>query len=249
MTTNEPKRKGRPPKKVLHPIFAQLAEFTLDDYWKQALLSCSLGKFPRYVSYVDDLLTHRKGRIIITSLLLDSTMDQPINYTEVTTFFRGLGMASVIDNEINQQRVIDKQTAIEEPVYKNWKDIKKQQVKDNLLQSFMTNLYETLKLSNKEYRLLQASITIALLFKYLNCQTVIIENGIISKLVGLEIKEDEQGKRTFSFPYLTDEVSSDNLTPLIRETIDVVDQSKYIAVLWEKYANEVIRKNKWYDAL
>jgi hypothetical protein len=248
VSTSEPKRKGRPPRKVQHPVFITLSEFTLDDYWKQILLSCSLGKFPRYVSYKDDLLTHRRGRAS-TSIPLLIINTQAVDFKRVIDFFRSIGLCSLLDNELNQKRVNDKQKALQVQKYETWKDIKRQGIKDIILQTYINELHESLNLTMKEYRFLQATISIAMLFKYINTTTVVMKDNKIIDLIGLKIEGDERGKRKFSFPYSLCDNTSSSPSPLVREDVEPPDQSKSLAVAWTKYLEDLRRKHEFYQAL
>lgn len=248
VNSTEPKRKGRPPKKVQHPLFARLSEFTLDDYWKEILRSCSLGKFPRYVSYKTDQLIHRRGRAA-TSITLTQEMDQAEHFKLVINFFRGIGLCSLLDNEDNKRRVDEKQKVIQAQRYETWKEIKRQQVKDILITNHIDDLCEQYNLTPKEYRLLQATVSIASLFKYISPTTVLMKEGKITEIIGFAVEGEDRGKRRFSFPYNVSDSGSVSPSPMIRDDVEVSDQSKTLATAWTKYLDDMKRKQTFYQSL
>jgi len=238
---SEPKRKGRPPKKVQYHIFQALSGYTLDDYWKQLLLACSMGKFPRYVSYKDDLLTHRRGRAS-SSIPLGTGHDQTVDFKRVIDFFRSLGLSSLQDNEAARRVVDDKQKTLTAQVYNSWKDIKRPQIKEILLGDFVQTLSETLNLTSREHEYLQAQMALAQLFKSINAQTVVMTEGKISEIIGLQVEDDERGKRKFSFhrpSVLASATSSPG--PLVREELESVDLSQDLQNDWVQYCDNLRR--------
>ena len=247
--SNEPKRKGRPPKKVQYQVFQVLSGYTLDDYWKQLLLACSMGKFPRYVTYKDDLLIHRRGRAC-SSIPLGLAHDQTIDFKRVLDFFRSLGLSSLQDNEAARRIVDDKQKTLTAQVYNSWKDIKRPQLKEILLGDFVQNLSERLNLTSREHEYLQAQVAIAQLFKAINAQTVVMDDGKISEITGLQIEGDERGKRKFSF-YRPSVVASATVSPglLTREDNEVPDLSNDLQSDWLQYCDNLRRVASFIEQL
>jgi len=240
--------KGRPPKKVQHAVFIKLADYTLDDYWKQILMDCSIAKFPRYVSYKDDLLVYRRGRSA-SSVALYPNDTGAVDFKRIIDFFRGIGLCSVTDNEINQRRLDDQQKVLQAQKYEVWKDVKKQAQKDTMLQNYINELHERLNLTMKEYQILQSTVSIAVLFKYINASTVVLKDNKISEVVGLLVIGEERGSRTFSFPYSLNNSSSSSPAQSIREDAEPIDQTKTLGVLWIKYLEDLKKKIEWYKSL
>jgi hypothetical protein len=245
VASTEPKRKGRPPKKVQYQVFQVLSGYTLDDYWKQLLLSCSMGKFPRYVTYKDDLLIHRRGRVC-SSIPLGNNHDQTTDFKRVIDFFRSLGWSSLQDNEAARRIVDDKQRSLQAQMYSCWKDIKRPQIKELLLGDFVQMLSETLNLTTREYEYLQAQVAIAQLFKAINAQTVVMANGKISEITGLQVEGEERGKRKFSFHRNSSLVSATvSPGPLVREEVENLDQTKNLQNDWLAYCDNLRRINNF----
>jgi hypothetical protein len=238
---SEPKRKGRPPKKVQYNVFQTLSGYTLDDYWKQLLLACSMGKFPRYVTYKDDLLIHRRGRAC-SSIPLSSINDRTTDFKRVLDFFRTLGLSSLQDNEAARRLVDDKQKTLTAQVYHNWKDVKRPQLREVLVGDFIQSFSERLDLTSREHEYLQAQMAIAQLFKAINVQTVVMAEGKISDIVGLQVEGEERGKRRFSFlrpSALTSSTSSPGA--LMREELEAVDLSQDLRSNWTQYCDNLRR--------
>lgn len=242
------KKKGRPPKRVQYQVFLDLSQHTEDDYWKQLLVSASVGKFPRHITYKDERLVYRRAKVV-SELSVSSDANTLEDFNRVVGFCKSLGFSSVLEDELNQQRADEQQRLQQMCTYDSWKDVKRQQTKTILLQSFIDQLCQEHNLSTREYQLLQSTISLASLFKYISANTVKMKDGKISELVGLQINGVVRGKRSFSLPIVTGSGFDSASPALTFRDEEVVDQTKLLATNWRKYCEDLHRRELFYRSL
>lgn len=211
-------------------------------------MECSIAKFPRYVSYKDDLLTYRRGRSASSVALYAIDTGTP-DFKRIMDFFRDIGLSSVVDNELIQKKLDDQQKTSQALIYDVWKDVKRQAIKDAMIQTYINELHESLNLTMREYQVLQATVSIAILFKYINGTTIVLKDNKISELTGLVIGKEDRGLRTFSFPYSTSDSASSSPALSIREDAEPADLTKTLSSLWLKYLDDLKRKAEFYRNL
>ncbi len=191
---------------------------------------------PEYVTYKDDTLILRKGKVV-DSCLIPSNIEDGEKFKLVVAFLRKfVGLSSSEDNILNKKKIADKQKDIKKLEYNCWKDIKKVNIKDTLLHLYMQDLSVRYNLTNKEYQLLQANLTIATLFKYIDNNTVIMANNKIDSIVDFDIVGDERGNRTFTFPVKNVTTKS---THSKCEDDSCADNSKDLTSAWGKYLEDI----------
>lgn len=231
-------------EKIVHPVFHALAEHTDDDYWRQLLLACGHGKFPKYVVYRDNLLTYRKGRAPVVVALGDA-MTEPADLHRILEFFRSIGLISARDNEENQRRVDERQLQLQQQEYASWQDIRRPQVKEALLRSWMDDCRSTYNLTSQEYGRLRSALAFATLFRYITPQTVILEHGRISQIKGLQVIGDTPGQRRFAFPYDMEAPAATPSGDAIQDA-DVREPRLAVHAAWQKYLVELERRHRHY---
>lgn len=251
MTDTTDKKKGRLPKKVVYPIFERLAQSCDADYWKQVLDLCSKSKFPKGCSFKEGKLIYRKGKNI--SLIdIDEEIPDDQNLEMIIKFFRHTGVCDY--NQI--QSVEETPTPIKEEVYNSWKEVKKKQVKENLLNLYVQKLTKELNLKPREVSLLESKISLANLFKYITYSTVIMENGRIKDIIGFRPVTDERGFRDFVFPETaapkTRNSSTKSATPSTPFTPSLnkrLDPIKSIEGVWNACVAELHKRQLYYDSI
>lgn len=186
--TETPVSKTKKPKKLLkpiiNPIFEQLANLTEDNFWKTIFLDCSRGRFPRGFTFKNNLLKFKKGNkmtcLEITSNLVET-------FTSYMNFFQSAGgIMSKEDREkikkMEEERILEQ---IEKETDKNWKDIKKENLKEALLNEFIKEICEDLNFNEQEKIELTTTIKKGIILKCFNNDNIIMEDGKISEIEGL----------------------------------------------------------------
>lgn len=186
--TETPVSKTKKPKKllkpVINPIFEQLANLTEDNFWKTIFLDCSRGRFPRGFTFKNNLLKFKKGNkmtcLEITSNLVET-------FTSCMNFFQSAGgIMSKEDREkikkMEEERILEQ---IEKDTDKNWKDIKKENLKEALLNEFIKEICEDLNFNEQEKIELTTTIKKGIILKCFNNDNIIMEDGKIFEIEGL----------------------------------------------------------------
>lgn len=169
------KRKGRR-KDVKHPIFENISKLTDEEFWKDLLMDCCFGKFPKGFDYKDGELVHKR---ILKLPLSDDNYEALI---QAKDFFRvNGGIKSPYDAEIER---------LEEEQYKKdaltvdsvqWKDIRCLKMKEILLMRYISKLHHDFEKKNICYD----RIKNAFILGTLTNKDVLFENGEIKTIYGL----------------------------------------------------------------
>lgn len=242
-------KKTKVPKKIVHSIFKKMSEQTNNDFWKQIFEQCSIGKFPKNTSYKDSKLVFRKGKQI-SMMDFDENVDIEEAIELALKFFKHSGLINTSneENQLNDKNVDD----MEIEIYNSWKDVKKKNVKENLLSSYMLKLKRKLNLTPKEFSLLESKISLANLFKYINYSTVIMECGKIKEILGFNVITDSRGNRDFFFPETASNknkmIYEEPQTPCIQPVSKNTDIKSHDNN-WIKMLSELHRRQVYYDSI
>jgi len=236
------KEKGKGKGKDKWPLFEKLAQYTTDEYWHNLLLNCALGKFPRSIFYNGESLSYRRAKVNKSILLEQDGIE---DYTRLITFFRGVGFSSGLDNQVNQERIEERQKDRQERCFNSWKEVKLPTLKEQFIQNYSTDLAERLNLTTKEYRHLLATLALASLFKKITTETVQMKEGKIEQITCIEVIGEQRGTRTFELIGLEEETGSSSLA----EEALTPDQGKLYLEAWRKYLEDLERKQAFYQSL
>jgi hypothetical protein len=236
-----PKKRKKMLKPVVNPIFEQLANLTEDVFWKTIFLDCSRCKFPRGFTFKNNVLTFKKGNKM-TCLELTSNLAE--SFTSCINFFQSAGgIMSKKDREkirkLEEERILEQ---IESDLDKNWKDIKKENLKEVLLNEFIKEISEKLNFNEKEKNELSTTIKKGIILKYFNNDNIIMEDGKIIEIEGL-IYDDEKRQHDIHEDCISKKIRkpSDLGIEKIKKTKNVV---KFID-MWTKYLDNLeAKRNK-----
>lgn len=209
-TVSTPKKRKKTLKPIVNPIFEKLANLTDDIFWKTTFLDCARGKLPRGFTFKNNLLTFKKGNRMTC---LELTSNLPESFTSTMNFFQSAaGIMSSQDRKKirkkEEERILEQ---IEKDLDKNWKDIRKENLKEVLLNEFITEICERLNFDENEKRELITTIKKGIMLKCFNNDNIIMEDGKIVEIDGLiydekkrqyEIDDDYIVKRNRKFSSL-----------------------------------------------
>lgn len=172
--TNVPKKTKEPT--IKHPLFAQCAEMTGDEYWQHIFTQASHNKLPENFSVCGRFLMYRhKGKY----RKLELPSDPHDAFVKCKSFFRDtICMMSTLDRKVEAQESSSLNDSFKAPTC--WKDIKNKNRKNVLLQEYINTVTIALGLSINEKKQLQTVI---------NCgvQTGLFSNTHIILVEGLSI--------------------------------------------------------------
>ena len=169
----------------LFPIFLECKEWTLDPYWQEIFIQCSMGKFPRGLRMVKDgslVVFSGKTREIVS--LEGETLD--IFKTMIKIFKEKLGLVSDRDIQKQKKEVLELKKKLKEGCGGTWKQIKPKQIRNVLLLNFVINCQKKYNLPQKITDQLASYIRLGFIFKTITSDDINYSDGIIHSINGLK---------------------------------------------------------------
>ena len=204
-------------KKIVYPIFLECCQYTNSIFWENIFENLAYGKAP-YGSYISEnvLCCSYKQKEFNYKI---EKKDSETVYKEVFSLLtNSLGIFSQqekVENDIKNSR-------------KNWNDIKKN-VKELLIELYVSRMRNKYSLSIKQARHLLSSILIAIVFKAITVNDIDYSNGRINKIDGINFMRKQV--------IITRNLWDMNLS----FTSSIFVDKKFMANNWEKYL-ESLRK-------
>lgn len=184
-------------KNFLFPIFLECKEWTLDPFWQEIFVQCAMGKFPKELKLLKDgtlMINNGKLKEII------SVQGDSLNLFKIMmdVFRVKLGILSDRDIKKQKQSINIERSKVKQNVYQSWKDIKQKNTKDILILNFIVKYKQKFKLSDKESKNLYSMIKLALLFKTLTAEDIIVKDGKIDSIGCLSVDTHKNCIEEFS---------------------------------------------------
>lgn len=190
-----------PSKKIVHPIFSDCAQFTLDPYWQQVFEECARGKFPRG-SGIDS-----EGKVIyFRNKATANNANNNRNYVSYRLkknpeqIFKDLKM--LFQNELkfksNQDRkdiraeLDDICKDLQESYAGTWQQIKRKKIKDPIIRRYILDLKETYNLTDRETADVAQLIRLGFSFNWISNEEVVYEDHHILNIHTLQFDPDER---------------------------------------------------------
>jgi len=181
-------------KKVLFPIFAECAEFTLDPFWTQVFDECSKGKFPKGCS-----IDQNTGHTIYFKTKTDTVSynmrdkDPEHVFSDLKQYFQVyLKLKSEIDNKETQEELDGICRDLQEVFTSSWQNIRRKKIKDPIIRSYILDLKERYNLTDKETCQLAKLIKLGFLFNWIENDDVVYENQQIIDITTLSFDSEER---------------------------------------------------------
>lgn len=175
-------KKCRSVKQVINPIFEACSEKSTDPFWSDLFRQAAQGKFPKYFYYREGILTYKR----ISKIFNTDVPDNPYEAISVCKDFlrKHRGIVSDLDQKSLKQRYED--NVSDKLVAEDFKSL----VKIKKIRGFLIDIYieeksQELKLKPKEIENLRNVINIALILKYIKNEQIIIQNNRIININGL----------------------------------------------------------------
>ena len=229
-------------------LFEDIKNIEKDQFWVSFFEDAAIGRFPRNFKYANNVFNYRNKNKIAEIMLPDSPLEAG---AFVKAFvYEQAGIISPTD--IKEKKAIDEkclQDAANIEV-SNWKQIKNEKQQSILVSLFVQLAAEKYDLNFEERTKLTQQIKLGLLSGYLNNTNIIMENGNIIDIEGLEFDAD---KREFNINTDTCKIvkvpkrnchdtAADTTTTRILEDGDCI--SRTLLKSWNRYINDVNKKYK-----
>lgn len=212
-------------KDIVYPIFIECLQFTEDIFWENIFEDLAYGKTP-YGTYIskDFLCCKYKKKDFSYKI---ERKDPKILYEEVYNLLANkLGLLSS-EEKIKKKKLFNELETNLRQSGKKWIDIKKKNVKETLIELYVTKMKNKYSLTLAQSRYLMSIIFIAIVFKVITNKDIEYENGVIHNIKGIDfvkkqiIIEKELYKLETSF------------------APDIVLDKKLMADSWEKYLKDL----------
>lgn len=212
-------------KDIVYPIFIECLQFTEDIFWENIFEDLAYGKTP-YGTYLskDFLCCKYKKKDFSYKI---ERKEPKILYEEVYDLLANkLGLLSS-EEKIKKKRLFNELETNLKNSGKNWVDIKKKNIKETLIEVYVTKMKNKYSLSIAQARYLLSIIFIAVVFKVITNKDIEYENGVIHNIKGIDfikkqiIVEKDLYKLETSF------------------APDIVLDKNLMADSWEKYLKDL----------
>lgn len=220
---------------IIHPLFEECKNFTLDLYWRDIFTKFALNRFPTGIRYDP---THKNLILKIngkkTEVIALPEEDPAFCFQIVMRIMRDkLNMHSTRDIKSGKEELaIDSQKNVCN-LDCEWKKIKPRYLKDQLMMDYIAKLKEKYSLTPQEVKHLISIIQLGFQFKGLSQDDVDFSDGAIQDIQGLSF---DRKTRKFTVP----EYSSCSKTAEKPPNTD-----KFYPMLKKYLRDDTLRKNKF----
>lgn len=228
----------KPDKKVVHEIFEQCSELTIDPYWISIFNECAREKFPRGFSFKNGLLVHRRGNKVKRVIIPNSPHEA---FSITINFFKSAaGLMSMIDRKKLQKEEEEKLLEKVNSKDYQWKDIKIERVKEILISEYVSELANKTGFNHNKKMELSTTVKSGLMLKYFTGKNIIMEEGKIINIIGL-IYDKEQNRYSIDPKYIAKRTGR-KVNGLGIEPVKKKPKVSFINN-WDKYLQSLDKKN------
>ena len=174
-------------REIVYPIFLECCQFTDDKFWENVFEDLAYGKTP-YGTYISkDFLccSYKKKEF---SYKIEKKLPKDVYNDVYDLLTNKLGLLSPLEKSKKRKIFKDIEEDITES-RKNWNDIKKKNIKELLIELYVTRMKNKHSLTLKQARYLLSIIFVGMIFKVITNKDVHYENGKIEHIDGIEISQ------------------------------------------------------------
>lgn len=171
-------------KELVYPIFLECCRFSTDIFWENIFENLAYGKSP-YGTYISKDFLCCSYRNKDFSYKIEQKDPENI-YNELYDILSvKLGLLSQTE-KVKKRKDFKDMENIMKDTRKNWNDIKKKNIKELLIELYVTDIQKTHSLSTKQSKYLLSIIFIAIVFKVITNNDIIYENNRIQHIEGID---------------------------------------------------------------
>ena len=212
-------------KEIIYPIFLQCCQYTDDNFWENIFEDLAYGKTP-YGTYISkDFLccSYKKKEF---SYKIEKKSSKEIYDDIYSLLTNKLGLLSPLE-KVKKRKIFKEIENDISDSRKNWNDIKKKNVKELLIELYVTRMKNKYALTLKQSRYLLSIIFIGMIFKVITSKDIEYSEGKIHNIEGIEFSHKNINVKKDLYNL------DNNLTPTI-----VLDKS-LMYDNWDKYLKEL----------
>ncbi len=229
-------------------LFEDIKNLEKDQFWYSFFEDAAVGKFPRNFKFINGILIY-KNKNKNTEIIVPETPLEAAAFVKAFVY-ENAGIISPID--IKEKKSIDDKHNSENAAIEidSWKQVKNDKQQGILISIFIQEVSEIYNLNLEERTKLFQKIKLGLLSGYLNTTNIVMENGIISFIEGLEFDEinREFNINTSLCKIVKAPKKYNNSTNIDTTTTQLsgndTTESSSLIKLWTKYINDINKKYK-----
>jgi hypothetical protein len=176
-------------KEILYPVFLECCQYAEDIFWENIFEDLAYGKAP-YGTYIskDFLCCGYKKKEF--SYKIEKKSPESI-YTDVYALLtKRLGLLSQREKVRKKKIFSDLEDSIKD-TRKKWVDIKKKNMRELLIELYVTRMKIKHTLSIKQAKYLISIILIAMVFKVITSSNIDYNNGRINSIDGIDFAKKQ----------------------------------------------------------
>jgi hypothetical protein len=234
-------------KRVIeNQIFEDIMKNQTDPYWISFFDECAIGKLPRGFKYISNVLYYRIKSKTLEILIPDEPLEAEILIKKF--IFEHAGIISPTD--LNEKRAVEEFKANNNMSENTlWSSIKNEKEQSIMISSFVERVAECFKLNTENCQNLTQIIKLSIYSGFLGNENIILENGSISEIIGLEyneyekkflINEELRKNNKNNKKIISDEIE----TKTVQDENDLINNKKCLLKQWNKYIIELNSKKK-----
>jgi hypothetical protein len=176
-------------KEILFPVFLECCQYADDTFWENIFEDLAYGKAP-YGTYISkDFLCCGYKKKEFSYKIEKKTPE--IIYKEVYALLtKRLGLLSYREKVKKKKVFTDLEDSIKD-TRKKWIDIKKKNMKELLIELYVTRMKNKYQLSIKQAKYLISVILIAMVFKVITSANINYSNGRINSIEGIDFDKKQ----------------------------------------------------------
>lgn len=220
-------------------FFMDCKDLTMDPYWQEIFEQCSMGKYPRGMSVIqNDTICIVSGNGKNKEMISMDGDYFEIFKTLLRMFREKLGMMSERDAKKQKQEISELKESLRKGYEGSWKQIKAKKIRNALLLDFVIDCKNKYNLSQQDTNNLFSMIKLGFIFKSITSDNIEYQDGIIQNIQGLEFFEGTSSDQSkFSFNYLN---SKEDLHKIEKNLADVNKISTTVERYIKDYKLQVI---------
>ena len=171
-------------KEIIYPFFLECCEHTPDIFWENIFTDLAYGK-PPYGTYISKgfLCCTMKKKDFSYKIEKKPSIDL---YNEIYSILSSkLGILSQNDKLKKRKLFVEAEKGLKQDL-QSWNNIRKKNIKELMIELYVTKMKEKYCLGIKQARFLLSIIFTALIFKVITSQDIIYKNGKIELIKGID---------------------------------------------------------------
>lgn len=225
---------------LLHPVFLNCCRYAVDLFWENLFEDMAYGITP-YGTYIANDAIYCKAPDGSTVSTFIDHVDPEKTYNDFYDILFGVMNISSPEQRIQAQDAFKAADESSVSSRVKWVDIRKKNIKDILIDVFVSKMKDEYKLSLRSSVKLKTAIVSGLAFNTLDSSDVHMEDGYISSIDGIDF---EHGKFVNNIDDYND---TEDVTELM-DSLNMTDytskaKTKNLSDLWKRYLDDISKKS------